>query len=287
MRVRASPFVKWAGGKTQLLIPYAPLFPPTFNRYYEPFLGGGAVFFFLQPPNSFLSDTNEELINAYWVVRDWVEPLIESLRRHVNDRDYYYFIRAQDPAKMTHIERASRLIFLNKTCYNGLYRVNRDGRFNVPFGRYRNPKICDEEGLRAASMALQGTHLRVADFADAVADAQAGDFVYLDPPYHPLNSTSSFTSYAMDDFKESDQRRLAEVYRELDRRGCLLMLSNSYTPLILDLYRGFRIEIVEARRAISSVGHKRGPVREVVVLNYEGGRYAKNTGPSVGEDLRS
>ena len=269
-RIEARPIVKWAGGKWQLLPVFSLYFPSPsqIDRYFEPFLGGAAVFFHLQPPRSFLSDSNAELIEVYQVVQSQVEALLLSLRQHRNERDYYYRLRAIDPETLTPVERASRLIYLNRTCYNGLYRVNSAGKFNVPFGRYANPRICDEEGLRAASLALQGARLFVADFEDALADARSGDFVYFDPPYYPLSKTSSFTSYTRDRFDEKEQRRLASVYRDLDRRGCYLMLSNSSAPLIYDLYKGFRVVKVEASRAISCKGDGRGPVTELLILNY-------------------
>jgi len=285
---KARPFLKWAGGKGQLLGQYEPFFPHHFNAYYEPFLGGGAVFFHLwnlaatgslgsrawrpgaahQPRPAFLSDVNEELINAYIVVRDRVEELIERLRGHRNERGYYYALRAQDPTALGPVERAARLIYLNKTCYNGLYRVNRWGRFNVPFGRYKNPLICDAEGLRAASLALQGVELRACDFEEALQGAGPGDFVYLDPPYDPLSATASFTSYAQGGFDEGEQRRLARSFAELDRRGCLLMLSNADTELVRRLYRGFRIVQVQAKRAINSRADGRGAISELLILNY-------------------
>lgn len=271
VRVKASPFIKWAGGKGRLLPQMAPFFPPSdrYVRYFEPFLGGGAVFFFLQPASAFLSDLNEELINAFKVVRDDVEELILSLYKHRNEAEYYYRVRALDPHHLDPVERASRFIYLNKTCYNGLYRVNRKGQFNVPFGRYREPRIVDPEGLRAASLALQGTRLWVSDFAAALAKVGAGDFVYLDPPYHPLSPTASFTSYTSTDFGESDQRRLSELYKELDHRGALLMLSNSDTSLIHRLYDGFLFIKIQARRAISCRADRRGPITELLILNYE------------------
>lgn len=269
-RVDASPFLKWAGGKGQLLSQFAPFFPDLsdIECYYEPFLGGGAVFFHLQPPRSHLSDSNAELMEVYTVVQTQVEELIQALKAHQNEPHYYYRIRTLNPRLLSPVERASRFIFLNKTCYNGLYRVNRKGQFNVPFGRYRNPKICDAEGLRAASMALQGARLEVADFEEALSDAGASDFVYLDPPYHPLSETSSFTGYTAEGFDEAEQKRLARVYQELDRRGCLVMLSNSDTPLIRQLYRGFRISELQANRAINSQGGGRGPITELLIVNY-------------------
>ncbi len=189
---RARPFVKWAGGKGQILSTLRRYIPPFDGRYYEPFVGGGAMFFSLQRKCSFVSDRNQELINAYLAVKDSVEDLILSLRQHRNEEPYFYQVRGWDPASLTSIERASRLIFLNKTCFNGLYRVNQNGEFNVPFGKYQNPTICDEVCLRDASAALEGTHVLDCDFADAVAGAGEDDFVYLDPPYVPLSATSSF-----------------------------------------------------------------------------------------------
>ncbi|HKZ50777.1 MAG TPA: DNA adenine methylase [Dehalococcoidia bacterium] len=260
--------MKWAGGKGQLLEQYAPLFPTSPKAYYEPFLGGGAVFFRLQPRPAFLSDINQEIVSAYIVVRDRVEELIERLRQHSNEKAYYYAVREQDPTELDPAERAARLIYLNKTCYNGLYRVNRRGRFNVPFGRYRNPLICDAENLKAASLALQGVELRACDFEEALVGARAGDFVYLDPPYDPLSATASFTSYARGGFGEAEQRRLAAVYRELDRRGCLLMLSNADTELVRRLYEGYPLEEVKAARPISCKAEGRGKICELVIRNY-------------------
>lgn len=265
------PFLKWAGGKSALLPQLEPFFPPanSYVRYFEPFLGGGAVFFRLKPRTSFLFDLNSALIEVYRIVQDNVEALIRALKPHGNDRDYFYHVRSQDPMALTPVERAARFIFLNRTCYNGLYRVNRNGQFNVPFGRYANPTICDEPGLKSASALLQGAALNVADFADALSTAGAGDFVYFDPPYEPLSASSSFTSYTSAGFSREDQRRLADVYAELDARGCLLMLSNSNAPLIHHLYRRFHIHSVNARRAINSKGGGRGPIPEVVITNYE------------------
>lgn len=262
------PFVKWAGGKRQLLSQLAPLFPPRWNVYFEPFVGGGAVFFHLHPERAVLSDVSEELINAYTVIRDCVEELIERLRSHRNEESYFYSIRDLDPAALSPVERAARLIYLNHTCYNGLYRVNSRGQFNVPFGRYRNPKICDADGLRLASEALRSADIRVADFEEALADAGAGDFIYMDPPFDPLSRTSSFTGYSEGGFSRHEQERLARMYRDLDRRGCLLMLSNSDTPFVRQLYEGYRTVVMQARRAINSQAYGRGAVAELAILNY-------------------
>lgn len=265
---KASPFLKWAGGKGRLLGQYQPLFPQSYERYFEPFVGAGAVFFHLAPSEAHLSDVNPELVNAYQVIRDQVAELIETLANYPHDRDFYYALRAQDPATLTPVERAARIIYMNKTCFNGLYRVNRRGQFNVPFGDYKNPRILDEAGLRAAHAALQGVSVTHQGFDAVLAEAKSGDFVYFDPPYHPLSPTASFTSYAADDFGPEDQIRLAAVFRRLDAKGVKLMLSNSETPFIRDLYEGFHVEQVWAPRAINRDAAKRQAVAEVVVTNY-------------------
>ena len=273
----AKPFLKWVGGKQQLLSQFEEYFPIDFQRYVEPFVGGGAVFFHLWstkrlPKESFLFDNNEELINVYRVVRDNVDELIELLAQHKarHSKDYYYEIRNLDRKKvhLTDEERAARMIYLNRTCYNGLYRVNSKGQFNVPIGSYRNPKILHEDVLRAANTALQDVTIEVADFREVVDFAQAGDFFYFDPPYDPLSKTASFTSYTANNFGDEDQRDLAQTFKKLTEKGCLCMLSNSYTPFILDLYQDFRIETVQARRAVNSDANGRGSISEVVVLNY-------------------
>jgi DNA adenine methylase len=251
-----------------LLAQYQPLFPQRFGRYFEPFVGAGAVFFHLNPEEAHLSDVNPELVNAYQVIRDHVEELISILGGYQHDKDFYYALRAQDPATLSPVERAARIIYLNKTCFNGLYRVNRRGQFNVPFGDYKNPRILDEAGLRAAQAALQGVSVTHQGFDAVLAEAKSGDFVYFDPPYHPLSPTASFTSYAADDFGPEDQIRLAAVFRRLDAKGVKLMLSNSDTPFIRDLYEGFHIQQVWAPRAINRDAAKRKGVAEVVVTNY-------------------
>jgi len=245
--------------------------PSTFGRYYEPFVGGGALFFALQPERAVLADKNQELVNAYLVVRDKVEELIASLRQHRNNRDYYYRLRSLDPGGLTSLERASRFIYLSKTCYNGLWRVNRQGYFNVPYGRYKDPKICDEDNLRTASAALQGVEIRCGDFAEALQTATSGDLVYLDPPYHPLSGTAHFTAYVEQGFDEEEQRRLAAVFRELDRRGCQVLLSNSDTAVIRSLYEGYRVEVVSANRCISCRGDSRRGATELIISNFAGG----------------
>jgi DNA adenine methylase len=268
----ARPFLKWAGGKSRLITDYAPHLPEveTIRRYFEPFIGSAALFFHLQPRRARLADCNRKLIEVYEVVRDDVEALIARLQPHKNERKYYYQIRAQDPCTLDKVARAARIIYMNKTCYNGLYRENQKGEFNVPFGRYRRPRICDETRLRAASQALQGVELCASDFAEAVADAGEGDFVYFDPPYVPLNATSNFTSYSRFGFDEHDHRRLAATVDELTERGCRVMLSNSAAPLVYELYErpAYRLERIEARRNINSKADGRGPVTELLILNY-------------------
>ena len=277
---RPSPFVKWAGGKGQLLSQFEPHFPTRFERYIEPFVGGGAVFFHLYSQDRLpakevvLIDHVEELINCYRVVQSEVEALIEELQRHEPhklDVDYYYTVRAWDRhpeySQRSDVERAARFLFLNRTCYNGLYRVNRKGQFNVPFGRYANPNVCNAGNLRAASRALQRVTLELGDFSRCLEWAAPGDLVYLDPPYHPLSDTANFTSYTPTAFDVADQRRLADLFRRLDGRGCQVMLSNSSTPLIRELYRGYEQIEVQATRAISSRGDGRGAISELLVLN--------------------
>ncbi len=267
------PIVKWAGGKGQLLQDLEDNLPTSFETYYEPFFGGGALFFFLSSKGlvkrAILSDLNQDLMNLYMVVRNKVDELIEELAsgRYKNERDAYYRIRADEPTDP--IKRAARFIYLNRTCYNGLYRVNAAGKFNVPFGRYRNPKILDVDNLRAASQALKKAKLLASDFEDAVRSAKAGDFVYFDPPYDPVSDTAVFTSYTERGFGAEEQERLARVFRELDGRGCFVLESNSSTKLIKDLYSGYHIVQVFARRPISSDASTRGPIQELLIRNYE------------------
>ncbi|MCP5094405.1 MAG: DNA adenine methylase [Chloroflexi bacterium] len=270
----AAPFLKWAGGKRRLLKQYAPYFPSinSINHYYEPFIGSGAVFFHLRPVNATLSDRNGRLIELYQMIQSNVEGVIAALKPHQNELDYFYSIRAQDPQQLTAVQRAARLIYLNKTCYNGLYRENRRGQFNVPFGRYVNPAICDEDRLRAASAALHGITLKAEDFADVLTHVAPDDFVYLDPPYVPLSLTSSFTSYNQHGFGEADQHRLAETIGRLSDLGCRVMLSNSSAPLVYELYNNdprYHLHEISARRNINSKANGRGPVKELLILNYE------------------
>jgi len=260
------------GGKGRLLPELLARLPVSFADYHEPFIGGGAVFFALSttrgPGRSSLSDANPALIEVYRALRDDVDGVIAALRLHRYDRDHYYRVRAQRPEALTLAERAARVIYLNKTCYNGLYRENRAGQFNVPFGRYANPTICDEPNLRAASAVLQGVDIACRPFPTVLDAARPGDFVYFDPPYVPVSATANFTAYNRHGFGPDDQRRLRDVFAALAGRGVRAMLSNSDTPLVRELYAGFRVEQVFAARAVNSRANGRGKVAEVLVLNY-------------------
>lgn len=270
------PVVKWVGGKRRLLEHLLPRVPETRGRYYEPFVGGGALFFALRPSEAHINDLNHDLVNLYRVIRDTPESLIDAMASYVNDKDCYLAVRAIDPAALSPVDQAARFLYLNRTCYNGLYRVNKAGRFNVPFGRYKRPSMVDPENLRRVSALLQQTEITALDFEEACAGAGAGDFVYFDPPYAPVSETAYFTQYTGGGFTLQDQERLATLFRRLDRKGVRLMLSNSDTPFVRALYAGFSIETVPAPRAINCRGDRRGPVSEVIVTNtkYEedGGR---------------
>ena len=272
---KAQPFLKWAGGKGQLLKQYEAFFPLKFNNYIEPFVGGGAVFFHLyntarvsNGKRAILIDSNEELINCYLTIKADVNKLIRVLSnpKFKNEEGVYYKIRAEEPKNK--FERAARAIYLNKTCFNGLYRVNSQNKFNVPFGGYKNPTICKSENLRAVSLALTNVEILLGDFEKCLDFAKRGDFIYFDPPYQPLNKTSSFTSYTKNSFGEGDQQKLCEVFKKLDKRRCKVMLSNSDTPFIRKFYKDFKIETVFAKRAINCNGSGRGEITELVILNY-------------------
>lgn len=269
------PLVKWVGGKRQLLPQiHAALPQDGFGRYFEPFLGGGAVLFSLRPPAASVNDLNSELINLYEVTRDNVEELIALLATYPNEASFFYDMRGLDReagfARLSRTERAARTVYLNKTCYNGLYRVNNAGQFNAPFGRYANPSICDVDTLRGVSAYLNGNDIvfHNGDYSAILAEAAAGDFVYLDPPYDPVNPTSNFTGYQSGGFDRSNQIKLKETCDELDARGVRFLLSNSATDFIKELYGDYEVSIVGATRAINSVASKRGKVEEVLVRNY-------------------
>ncbi|MGI5876810.1 MAG: DNA adenine methylase [Dethiobacteria bacterium] len=271
-----APVVKWVGGKRQLLQDILKHVPDKFSTYYEPFLGGGAVLFALQPCRAVVNDINEELINVYTVIRDNVEDLIEDLKRHENRADYFYEIREKDRnkeiyGKMNNIEKASRILYLNKTCYNGLFRVNQQGEFNTPFGRYKNPNIANEATLRAVSNYFNKAKItfRCEDFKEAVKDVRKGSFVYFDPPYDPVSESANFTGYDRGGFDRSEQVRLKKLCDELSKKSVKFLLSNSATDFILELYKDYNIVIVQANRFVNSRGDKRGKVEEVLVKNYE------------------
>lgn len=270
-----SPFLKWAGGKRQLLPEIRKYIPKKYNTYYEPFVGAGAVLFDLQPNKVVINDINSELINTYKVIQNNIDDLIVELRKHKNDPDHFYKIRdldrSEDFEKLTSVEKSARLIYLNKTCFNGLFRVNSQGQFNVPFGKYKNPQIVNEAVLRAVHNYLNTANVTILneDFEKALSKAKKGDFIYIDPPYDPLSNTSSFTGYNLDGFNRDDQERLRDVFEELDKRGCKVLLSNSATDFIKDLYKDYHIEIVSASRNINSIASKRGKIDEVLVMNYE------------------
>lgn len=275
---KPKPFVKWVGGKRQLLKQFRlmDLYPPEgFNskigKYFEPFVGGGAVFFDLLPEKAFLSDLNNELVTTYNIIKKDVENLIKSLKKHKLEKEYFLKIRAQNPEKLSDIDVASRFIYLNRTCFNGMYRVNSKGEFNVPFGKYQNPLICDEENLLKVSRALQNVEIRQQDYKQVLKKAKEGDFVYFDPPYYPISKTASFTSYTSELFLDKEQIELRDAFWELHKRGCFVMLSNSDTPFINKIYselRGVRITKVQAGRAINANASKRGKITEVLVTNY-------------------
>ncbi|HZU82236.1 MAG TPA: DNA adenine methylase [Polyangiaceae bacterium] len=263
---RARPFLKWAGGKRQLvelLLRRAPSDPAT---YFEPFVGGGALFFALSPRRAVLADVNARLVRAYRGVKGHVDEVIRLLRSYPHTPDFYYRLREERVDGASDAEVAAWFIYLNKTGYNGLYRVNRDDRFNVPFGRYANPNICDETTLRACSAALSRAELVVDDFAAVVERAQPGDFVYFDPPYVPMSSTSSFTSYTSRGFGAAEQARLRDAARALKGRGVRVLLSNSSAPLVRELYaQGFDVTEVTATRPVNSKASARGAVVELLI----------------------
>lgn len=270
---RARPFLKWAGGKGQLLPQILPRLPKRYNRYLEPFVGAGAVYFAIRPASAYLSDCNTELMNCFEVVRSAVGSLIERLKEYRYDQEQYYQVRSLDERddffQLPAVTRAARFIYLNRTCFNGLYRVNKRGRFNVPFGRYTNPTIVDADNLLRCSAALAPAILTASSFETVLEVAQPGDFVYFDPPYAPVSRTAAFTKYAKDGFTERDQELLLLVCLQLHQRGVHWMVSNSCTPLILELYRGFTIERVPAVRMINSDADERGEVAELLIRNYQ------------------
>ena len=271
------PFTKWTGGKRQLLGELRSYMPETYGRYFEPFVGGGALFFDLAPEQAVINDFNEELINAYRQIKNNPAELINLLIKHKenNSKDYYLELRSADRdgriSRMTGVERAARILYMLRVDFNGLYRVNSKNQFNVPYGRYKNPKIVDVDLLYQISEYLNENDIEIlqTDFAEAIKDAQTGDFVYFDPPYIPLNETSSFTSYTHEGFSYEEQVRLRDTFKELTERGVYAMLSNSSSPLVEELYKDFNIYFVEAQRTNGAKSSSRGKISEIIVTNYD------------------
>lgn len=272
-----APFLKWVGGKRQLMPSIVEHLPKNINdyKYIEPFIGGGAVLFNLQPKNAIINDFNEELINVYQVIKNNLKELIVDLKKHKNEAEYFYAIRGLDRneefSKLTDIQRASRIIFLNKTCFNGLYRVNNAGEFNSPFGRYKNPNIVNEPTLKAVNKFLNSNNIEIksGNYLDVLNQADKKCFVYLDPPYHPISESSNFTGYVQGGWDMYDQTELKKACDELDKKGVKFLLSNSSAAFIKDIYEDYKITIVKANRAINSNGANRGEVDEVLIRNYE------------------
>jgi DNA adenine methylase len=274
------PFIKWAGGKRQLIPELLEHIPKSFNNYFEPFLGGGALFFelynlgILKGKKVYLSDINEELINAYKVIRDYPNELIKLLKefKAKHNKEFYYQIRELDRNEnyknLDTITKAARFIYLNKTCFNGLYRVNKKGFFNVPMGKYKDPKIVDEENIRAVSYALKDVILKTCDYKESLKFTNENDFIYLDPPYYPLTDTANFTSYSQNNFLENEQIELFETFKNLNNKNCYILESNSDTEFIKNLYKEFYVKEVFANRAINSKATKRGKITELLIRNY-------------------
>lgn len=270
-----APVVKWVGGKRQILDEILKYVPDDFSTYYEPFVGGGAVLFALCPQKAVVNDVNSELINIYQVIRDDADALVNDLKKHENNREYFYNLREKDRdkdsyCKLSPVERASRIIYLNKTCYNGLFRVNRAGEFNTPFGNYKNPNIVNEFVLKAVSEYFSHAEIRFTcmDFEEVLKNIRKDSFVYLDPPYDPVSTTANFTGYDKGGFDKGEQIRLKNVCDRLNKKGIRFLLSNSATEFILNLYRDYTVEIIHANRAVNSNPNKRGEVDEVLVSNY-------------------
>lgn len=272
-----APFLKWVGGKRQLMPSIVELLPKNIKElnYIEPFIGGGAVLFHLQPKNAIINDFNDELINVYSVIKNNLNELIVDLKKHENNADYFYQIRSLDRTEeftsLTSIQRASRIIFLNKTCFNGLYRVNNSGEFNAPFGRYKNPNIVNEPTLKAVNKYLNSNNIILSsgDYEDVLTEINENSFVYLDPPYHPISENSNFTGYVQGGWDIFDQTRLRDTCNELNKKGVKFLLSNSSSPIIKDLYEEYKITTVKANRSINSNGADRGEVDEFLIRNYE------------------
>ncbi|HEY0980201.1 MAG TPA: DNA adenine methylase [Candidatus Paceibacterota bacterium] len=275
---KVKPFLKWVGGKGQLLEQFENIYPKKFNTYYEPFIGGGAVFFSINPKKGVINDINQTLVNTYKNIKNQPEKLIRSLKKIEKDfiakneddrKEYYYLIRDKyNRLSSEDFNRSVYFLFLNKTAFNGVYRENSKGGFNVPIGSYKNPKIVDEENILAISNTLKNTKITCSSFVDAVKNAKSGDFVYFDPPYYPLSKTSQFTSYSKDSFSEEDQIKLRDLFVQLDKKGVYVMLSNSSASFIKKIYAGYTQIPVYANRMINSKSDRRGKISEVVIINY-------------------
>jgi len=270
------PFVKWVGGKRQLLNEIEKYIPKSITKYYEPFVGGGAVLLHTQPKNAIINDYNEELINLYNIIKYYPNELIDDLKNHKNNEDYFYKIRALDRQKLeynklTNIQKASRIIFLNKTCYNGLFRVNSSGEFNSPFGRYKKPNIVNDITVRAVSNYLLKNDIKILnmDYEKSLSNIIKGSFVYFDPPYDPISESSNFTGYTKRGFDKTEQERLKFVCDKLNKKGVKFLLSNSSTDFIKELYKDYQIIFIKSKRAINSKGNGRGEIDEVLIKNYE------------------
>jgi DNA adenine methylase len=271
-----APFLKWVGGKRQIMPSIVALLPENMEEYnyVEPFVGGGAVLFHLQLKTAIINDSNAELINVYEVIKNNLYELIEDLKKHQNESGYFYEIRGwdrnQDFFRLTNVQRASRIIYLNKTCFNGLYRVNSAGAFNVPFGKYKNPNIVNEPTLKAVSEYLNDNSINIScrDYEEILKELDQNSFVYLDPPYHPLSESSNFTGYVQGGWDMNDQIRLREACDELTKKGIKFLQSNSAAPFIKDQYKNCNIQIVKANRAVNSNGAARGEIDELLIRNY-------------------
>jgi len=267
------PVIKWVGGKRQLLSELKKYMPKEFNTYFEPFIGGGALFFDLKIEKSFINDYNSELTNLYEIIKNKPHELIKDLKKHENNSEYFYKTRELDRTpssyqRLSKVKKASRFIYLNKTGFNGLYRVNRKGQFNVPFGKYKNPNYADDNNILDCSKLLQETTILNGDFENIKKFIQRGDFVYFDPPYVPISDTSNFTGYTDKGFDEDMQFRLKELCDYIHYIGAYFMLSNSYTSYIKELYQDYNLITVQANRALNCKANGRGKINEYLVINY-------------------
>lgn len=272
----AVPVVKWVGGKRQLLTEINRYIPEKISTYYEPFVGGGAVLFSIQPNKAIINDINEELINLYMVIKEKPEELIQELETYKNNSEEFYKVRSLDREeevynKLSDVERAARMHYLNKTCFNGLFRVNSSGQFNAPFGNYKNPNIVNKMTISAVSKYFNNANVvfKCGDYADSIKQARKGSFVYFDPPYDPLSDSSNFTGYTKGGFNKNEQERLKSICDNLDSKGIKFLLSNSSTQFIKDLYNSYNVITVKAKRSINSDGDNRGEIDEILVRNYD------------------